>query len=130
MKRATPRNRITHKLIAPCGMNCALCRAYQREKNPCHGCNIAEQNMPPTRINCRMRTCTMRKGRFCCHCPDFPCDRLRIMDKRYRAKYGMSEIENLEFIRKYGIRKFTARERRRWISEKGIFCVHDGEYHP
>ncbi|MFZ3074083.1 MAG: hypothetical protein WA093_03070 [Minisyncoccales bacterium] len=25
-------------LIAPCGMNCALCMAYLREKNHCPGC--------------------------------------------------------------------------------------------
>lgn len=110
-------------------MNCALCRAYLREKNPCHGCNFAEQNMPPTRIHCKMRTCTTRTGRFCCHCPEFPCDRLRIMDKRYRTKYGMSEIENLEFIRENGIRKFTVMERTKWISSKGIFCVHDRKYY-
>jgi hypothetical protein len=43
--------------------------------------------------------------------------------------YGMSEIENLEFIRKIGIIKFVEAERKRWISEKGIFCVHDKKYY-
>jgi len=51
------------------------------------------------------------------------------MDKRYRTKYGMSEIENLEFIRENGIRKFTVMERTKWISSKGIFCVHDRKYY-
>ena len=25
-------------LVAPCGMNCRLCHAYQREMNHCNGC--------------------------------------------------------------------------------------------
>jgi hypothetical protein len=129
MKPSKPKNRITQNLIAPCGMNCGVCRAFLREKNPCHGCNHAERNMPKTRMNCKMRICTERTGRFCCHCAQFPCERLRHMDKRYRTKYGMSEIENLEFIRKNGIRKFVVLERKRWISDKGIFCVHDRKYY-
>lgn len=123
------KNPITQNLIAPCGMNCGICRAFLREKNPCHGCNYAEKNMPKTRVNCKMRICTKRTGKYCCNCAEFPCERLRHLDKRYRTKYGMSEIENLEFIREHGIRKFVARERERWISEKGVFCVHDKQYY-
>ncbi|MDD5456566.1 MAG: hypothetical protein PHV30_05985 [Candidatus Margulisbacteria bacterium] len=26
-------------LIAPCGMNCAICLGYLREKNKCPGCS-------------------------------------------------------------------------------------------
>ena len=40
----------------------------------------------------------------------------------------MSQIENLEFIRSEGIRKFFESERKRWISEKGTFRVHDKKY--
>jgi hypothetical protein len=110
-------------------MNCGICRAYLREKNPCHGCYDAEQNLPPTRLNCKMRTCAERKGKFCYSCNEFPCNRLKKLDKRYRTKYGMSEIENLEFIKAHGIRKFLEREHERWISDKGVFCVHDAKYY-
>ncbi len=124
------KNPISQTLIAPCGMNCAVCRAYLRPKNPCHGCNFAQENKPMTRVNCRLRICTKRIGKFCCNCPEFPCDRLRHLDHRYRTKYGMSQIENLEFIREKGIRKFVAAERAKWICEKkGIFCVHDQKYY-
>ena len=121
------KNPITQNLIAPCGMNCGICKAYLRSKNPCHGCMNLEEDRP--RAHCRLRACTKREGRFCCHCPEFPCERLRHLDTRYRTKYGMSEIENLEFIRKNGIRKFVAAERKRWISACGIFCVHDKQYY-
>jgi len=120
---------IRKDLIAPCGMNCGICRAYLRQRNPCHGCSDAEQNKPRTRLNCRLRVCKKRSGDFCCNCTEFPCDRLKHLDKRYRTRYGMSEIENLEYIRDHGIRKFVERERKRWISEQGILCVHDKTFY-
>lgn len=110
-------------------MNCGICKAYLPEHNPCHGCNAADLNKPKTRVKCKLRICGKRKGKFCCHCPEFPCDPLKHLDRRYRMKYGMSEIENLEFIRINGIRKVIAAERRRWISEKGVYCVHDKRYY-
>ncbi len=122
-------NRITEPLIAPCGMNCAVCKAHLRRRNPCHGCSDAEQNKPKTRVHCRLRICGKRTGRFCCDCAEFPCDRLRHLDLRYRTRYGMSQIENLEYIRDKGIKKFVESERGRWISEEGIFCVHDKTYY-
>jgi hypothetical protein len=121
------KNVITQRLIAPCGMNCGICKARLRENNPCHGCGDAEGNKPKTRAQCSLRLCDKRAGKFCCDCPDFPCGRLRRLDDRYRTRYGMSEIENLEFIRDRGIRKFVAAERKRWISENGILCVHDNK---
>ena len=79
--------------------------------------------------SCRLRLCTKRTGKVCCHCPEFPCDRLRHRDMRYRTKYGKSQIENLEYIRKNGIRKFIERKRKRWISPRGIFCVHERKHY-
>lgn len=118
-----------YKLIAPCGMNCGICRVHLRQNNPCCGCNYAEQNRPKTRTCCKLRLCDKRRGKFCFSCKEFPCGRLVRLDERYRRRFGMSEIENLEYIRNYGIRKFTSRERQKWISKKGIFCVHDGKYY-
>jgi hypothetical protein len=110
-------------------MNCGICKAFLRQNNPCHGCNDAELNKPKTRVHCGLRTCEKRRGNFCCHCAEFPCDRLRCLDHRYRTRYGMSQIENLEFIRDQGIRKFVAAEQQRWTSEHGVFCVHDRKYY-
>jgi hypothetical protein len=41
----------------------------------------------------------------------------------------MSEIANLECIQKNGIRKFLGSEREKWVSDKGILCVHDRNYY-
>lgn len=58
--------------------------------------------------------------------PKFLCARLRQLDKRDRAKYGMSMMENLERIRDMGLDEFVAHERVRWVCAEcgGILCVH------
>ena len=68
------------------------------------------------------------KLRLCYECTRFPCQRLKHIDKRYRTKYFMSMIENLEFIRQYGIRQFVKNEKDRWTCATcgGIMCVHHG----
>ena len=117
-------------LIAPCGMNCGICRAYLRLKDPCHGCSDAAQNLPKTRMNCRLRICRKRTSKYCFSCDEFPCDRLKRLDTRYRTRYGMSEIENVRNIRDNGIDAFLREEYRRWVSGQGILCVHDKKFYP
>jgi hypothetical protein len=118
-------------LIAPCGINCGVCAAYLRVKNPCPGCRVPDPNKPVTRLRCKIKTCrTFQNGsaKYCFECKDFPCDVLKHLDKRYRTRYHMSEIENLEYIRDNGIRKFLKYEEKRWTCSKcgGTICVHKG----
>lgn len=118
-------------LIAPCGMNCGICMAYLREKNKCPGCRGADDHKPVTRISCKIKNCdTFQNGKatYCYECPNPPCDRLKHLDKRYRTKYRMSMIENLEEIRKSGITKFLENEKLRWTCTQcgGTICVHKG----
>ena len=111
-------------LIAPCGMNCGVCQAYLRSENKCPGC-FAGRKVGGRLIKCGRRLCKKRKGKFCFECDEFPCDSIKRLDERYCAKYGMSEIENLQFIRDNGIEKFLAQQEKKYISEKGVLCVHD-----
>lgn len=118
-------------LIAPCGMNCSICLAYMRERNKCPGCRGSNINKPVTRAECKIKNCaTFQKGEltYCYECENYPCDRMKHLDTRYRTRYRMSMIENLENIRKYGIRKFLENEKIRWICSKcgGTICVHKG----
>ncbi|MFA6532022.1 MAG: DUF3795 domain-containing protein [Patescibacteria group bacterium] len=120
---------IDEQLIAPCGMDCGVCKAHLREKNPCHGCNFADDSKPKTRVNCKIKNCQERRGKFCFECSKFPCELLSHLDKRYREKYGMGQIENLECIRREGMCAFLESERKKYESEKGIYCVHDKKYY-
>jgi len=116
-------------LIAPCGMNCGICMAYLRGKNKCPGCRATGVDNPITRRWCKIKTCESLQGaktRYCLQCESFPCARLKHLDKRYRTKYGMSMIANLENIKAGGIRKFVANEKVRWACPEcgGTICVH------
>jgi hypothetical protein len=118
-------------LIAPCGMNCGLCLAFLRDKNKCPGCRLFNKQEPVSIVRCKIKNCeVIQKGKvkFCFVCESFPCYRLKHLDKRYRTKYKMSMIENLENIKKFGIRKFIKSENKRWACPKcgGMICVHRG----
>jgi hypothetical protein len=47
------------------------------------------------------------------------------LDKRYREKYGMSEIENLKTIKEKGMEYFLKSQKTKWVNSDGTFCVHD-----
>jgi hypothetical protein len=117
------KNAFMATLIAPCGMDCAICMAYLRKKNHCGGCYAPDRLC---NINCTIPACRKVQGR--CHpdCGEFPCRRLKQLDARYRAKYHMSMLDNLEAIRKNGIRAFVKSERERWTCKAcgGTIDVH------
>ena len=114
------------ELIAPCGMNCSLCIAYQFKekdinkqgfhKKYCPGCIPRRENCKHMRDRCEL----LAKGsiRFCFECENFPCKRLKALDKRYSTKYHMSMIENLDYIKEFGMEKFLTKEGAKWIIEK------------
>src|SRR5271157_4705617 len=104
-------------LIAPCGMDCRLCRAYAREHRPCPGCRKNDGPKSNACVVCPIKNCIKLVGqelKFCFDCNEFPCTRLEHLDKRYRSKYGMSTIENLLNIKKLGIRQFVRNENEKW----------------
>lgn len=123
-------------LIAPCGMNCGVCVSYQALKNDLKHKGFSKQYCPgclPRGKHCSFlnRHCErLGKGlvRFCYECGDFPCVRLKALDKRYRESYHMSMIENLEFVKEQGMEKFLARETAKWrCPDCGQeICCHNG----
>lgn len=123
-------------LIAPCGMNCALCVAYQfRDKNInqygfhrkyCPGCIPRGQHCLHMGDSCeKMATGSIR---FCFECADYPCKRLRALDKRYQTKYHMSMIANLNTIQELGIDEFLDQQKQDWSCKEcgGTICCHNG----
>ena len=117
------------KLIAPCGMNCSICMAYLREKNKCPGCREPDEGKPVTRVKCKIKTCEVMQQsnkKYCFECKEYPCSWMKRLDKRYRNKYAMSMIDNLEYIKQFGIRKFVIKEKEKWTCANcsKIICVH------
>jgi len=114
-------------LIAPCGLNCGVCIAHLRARNSCPGCNADDAKKPKTRVICRIKLCDELRGRrFCFECAEFPCSLLLRLDKRYRTKYGVSVVENLETVENTGLEAFVIRERTRWKCPGcgGVVCMH------
>jgi hypothetical protein len=117
--------RITRSLIAPCGMDCGICVGHLRDKNRCQGCMAPDKGKPRAYAACRIKNCKRRTGKFCFTCKIFPCHLIRHLDKRYRTRYGMSEIGNLNAIKAKGISSFVKSERKKWQNSKGVLCVHN-----
>jgi len=124
------------ELIAPCGMNCAICSAYLAFKHDvkseeikmsyCIGCRPRKKNCAFLKKRCSLLL--NNKVQYCYECKTFPCMRLKRIDKRYRTFFKMSMIENLEFIKKSGIEKFLERETKKWKCPKcgDTVCCHNG----
>lgn len=127
---------INKNLIAPCGMNCALCIGYLAYKNDlkskgfnhftCKGCRAENRNCSVVKNRCKQ----VAKGEvtFCFDCNKFPCKSVNQLDVRYKKYYRMSEIENLNFIKENGIRKFLKKEKEKWGCKKcgELISCHNG----
>ncbi|PNX48029.1 MAG: hypothetical protein BV457_04580 [Thermoplasmata archaeon M9B1D] len=117
-------------LIAPCGINCGICKSHYREKNTCPGCRKLDKKTPKTRFNCIIRECKIlkdRKWKYCFdECDTYPCKSLKSLDKRYSTKYHTSMIENLKYINEKGINAFLEKEKKKWTCPQcgGIITCH------
>jgi hypothetical protein len=123
-------------LIAPCGMNCALCASYLAMKNDlkttgimktyCAGCRPRGKNCAFLKKKCDLLGNV--RVQYCYECSEFPCRSLKQLDTRYRTLYRMSMIENLEYIREHGIKNLLEREEEKWRCPEcgGTICCHNG----
>jgi len=125
------------ELLAPCGMNCALCSSYlagsiatpcgAHKMTTCAGCR-------PRGINCAfIKSDCIQLGKgivnSCHECPSFPCEKLRKLDESYRRKYSYSMIETLRMIQDKGITAVLAEQRERYKCARcgGVICIHNGK---
>ncbi len=109
-------------LIAPCGMNCALCVSYQAgqldlaakglKRKTCPGCRPRGKGCLHLASSCGKLA--KNQVDFCFECADYPCRRLKDLDKRYRTRYHMSMLENLESVRTKGMQAFLTQQGDLW----------------
>ena len=107
---------MNNNIIASCGINCTVCYAYQRTKNKCSGCNSKEDTNKPNHCKkCSIKYCTSKQiNELCNSCTNFPCSRLKQLDKRYKLKYRQSLIDNLNTINEIGINDFIKQDNKKW----------------
>ena len=129
-------DKLTPELIAPCGMNCGLCKAYlaythgiptQRGKvTHCAGCILRAKNCYVKR-GCKQLS--KNKINYCYQCQDMPCKNLDRLDRRYRERYDMSMVENQKMLKTNGVEAFLAEQAERYRCPNcgAVVSVHDGK---
>jgi hypothetical protein len=130
------RGEFTPDLIAPCGMNCGICKAYLAYSR-----GVPKQKGKVTHcVGClpRNKNCFIKRGckklaknevRFCFECEAMPCENLNHLDRRYRKRYDMSMVENLRELKERGVEEFLRIQREKYkCPECGdVVSVHDGK---
>ncbi len=124
------------ELIAPCGMDCAVCSSYLALKNDvrakgvrmayCKGCQPRDKKCAFLKKKCELLL--KNKVRFCYECEEFPCENLEHIDKRYQTFFRMSLIDNLKLIKKHGLTKFLESQKKKWLCPncEEVICCHNG----
>jgi hypothetical protein len=124
-------------LIAPCGMNCAVCSRYlsyvnNLKRSQCPGCRPGNKTCAYLFAKCSGINGSRRGNsfaEFCFECDQYPCQSINRMDDRYRRNYEMSVRDNLERIKKIGVAQFAKEqdERYRCLQCSGLISVHNGK---
>ncbi|MFC1487460.1 DUF3795 domain-containing protein [Thermoproteota archaeon] len=124
------------QLIAPCGMNCNVCSNYLALENDtkskgiklpyCKGCRPRDKNCSFLKKRCELLS--NNKVEFCYECNEFPCGHLKNIARRYETHYHMNVVDNLWYIKEYGLAKFLETEKKKWdCPECGeVICCHNG----
>ena len=122
--------------IGPCGMNCGICSSHLAlthdvkqkgiKMSYCAGCRIRNKKCAFLKKRCE----TLRNNtiQYCFECKGFPCKNLQGLDKRYRTLFRMSMIDNLETIKKEGMKNFLNQQKKQWACPKcgGTVSCHNG----
>lgn len=127
--------RMKKELVAPCGINCALCGRYLAGKYDvwskgikipyCEGCR--PRNWACATLKKRCSLIMNGEIQFCYECDRFPCSNLERLDRSYSKFFGISLIDNLKSIKKDGMASFLRAQRKGSKCPRcgGVICVHN-----
>jgi hypothetical protein len=126
-------NPIAEDLIAPCGMNCAICSRYlshinDSKRSKCIGCRPKKDKCVYLFEKCTgINHSLTSKKVFCYKCDQYPCKQLNRMDRRYKANYLMSTKDNLDYIKNFGIGSFVKEQYRKYRCSRcgGVISIHN-----
>ena len=117
-------------MFAPCGMNCLVCYQHCYHKKPCEGCRKSDEGKPEHCRRCKIKDCAGERGLSNCYeCADYPCKRIKALEKSYRTRYRASLLENSAFVRERGLDAFLRRQKERFTCPVcgGVISIHDAE---
>ena len=129
-------NKFSAELIAPCGMNCGICRGYIAYT---HGIPRVRGKITYC-VGCvpRAKNCYVKRGckklskheiKSCSECDTMPCEKLAHLDKRYREHYDMSMVENLKLLKDKDMDGFLKSQAEKYTCPScgDVICVHDAK---
>jgi len=92
----------------------------------CKGCRPRDKKCAFLKKKCSL--ILNNQVEFCYECRDFPCENLKHSDERYRTFFHTSLIDNLNFIKEYGLVKFLEKEEKKWECPNcgKTICCHNG----
>lgn len=123
-----PTEPIAGKMLAPCGMNCAVCYRHLLKKKPCGGCRACETGKPERCRRCKIKDCAGEKGLDACFfCIEYPCKQIKSLDRSYRGRYRASLIENGLFVKENGLAAFMEQQKQKYtcLLCGGVISLHD-----
>jgi hypothetical protein len=87
---------VNKEMMAVCGINCLVCSAHLNKKRPCPGCRAdVDKHFRKSCVNCLIKQCAFdQELHWCFECEQFPCSRIKNINKRYTSKYDIDLIQN------------------------------------
>lgn len=123
-------NTIDAVMFAPCGMNCKICYKHCYHKMSCDGCLKSDIGKPEHCRSCRIKDCIKQKGiSYCFQCDEYPCKRIKNLEKSYNKRYQASLMEHSKAVQQYGLEAFMAMQEVTYTCSRcgGIISIHDRE---
>jgi len=125
-----PSGNIDTAMFAPCGMNCKVCYRHCYHPKPCAGCLNSDLGKPEHCRKCTIKDCIKSKAlSYCFECSEYPCRRIRNLERSYNKRYQASLIENSRFVQAYGLTHFMEHQKKKYACPQcgGIISIHDRE---
>ncbi len=126
---------VKEELIAPCGMNCAICSNYlayvnNLNRSQCAGCRPSNKKCAYLFEKCTGINHPLKgnaDAKHCFECEQYPCKEIDRMDHRYRENYKMSVKENLEYVRENGPVELAREQHKKYQCSKcgGLTSIHN-----
>ena len=71
----------------------------------------------------------MQEIDYCFECTEFPCKRIKRLEKSYNTRYHASLLENSKAVKTRGMSVFLKEQREKYTCPKcgGIISIHDAE---
>lgn len=138
-------NQARAHLVAPCGIDCAVCELYlckdspelfayllskgiPQNKLPCKGCRESAGGCPVIGGACETYACVQQKQvAYCCDCGSFPCAKIQPCADRAETLPHNLKAFNLAMIKNQGIEQFVEQSARlKQTYYKGKMAVGKG----